>query len=138
MSGTQQVVLKQGQTQIQGTLSYFESENPETPCTVELLVNGRTISGTSEDFFDALIKMRKILEKEDLFLLIYGASKNVWPSPMARNMGAGLRAYKMTMGKQALNADLVEVFGSGPDVQPCTVAEQEKFKDEWFVSLGAA
>jgi len=138
MSAIHQVVLKQGPSLLEGTLSHYESGEAESPCVVELKFNERTISGKSEDFFDALIQVRKTLEKENVFLLVYGASKNVWPSAMARSMGAGLRAYKMTMGKQALKVDLVEVFASGTDVQPCTVAEQEKYKDEWFASLGAA
>jgi hypothetical protein len=138
MPEIQPVLLKRGQTLLEGTLSHYESENAESPCVIELRLNERTIIGKSEDYFDALIQVRKTLEKDSVFLLIYGVSKNVWPSAMARSMGAGLRAYKMTMGKQAVTADLVEIFASGPDVQPCTVVEQEKYKDEWFVSLGAA
>ena len=138
MPSIQQVVLKQGQSLLEGTLLHYESEEAESPCVVELRFAERTISGKSGDFFDALVQVRKTMEKENVLLLVYGASKNVWPSAMARSMGAGLRAYKMTMGRQALTTDLVEIFAPGPDVQPCTVAEQEKYKDEWFASLGAA
>jgi len=138
MSPVQQVVLQRGHSLLEGTLSHYESEEEGSSCVVELRFDERTISGKSEDFFDALIQVRRTLEKENVLLLVYGGSKNVWPSAMARSMGAGLRAYKMTMGKQALKTDLVEIFASGPDVQPCTVAEQEKYKDEWFSSLSAA
>jgi len=32
--------------------------------------------------------------------------------------------------------DLVNIFESGPDVEPCTVAAQRRFMDEWFKSIG--
>jgi len=124
MSPVKQVVLKRGQSLLEGTLSHCESEEATSSCVVELRFDERTIIGKSEDFFVALIQVRRTLEMENVFVLIYGASKNVWPSAMARSMGAGLRAYKMTMGKQALKTDLVEIFASGPDVQPCTVSRR--------------
>jgi hypothetical protein len=80
--------------------------------------------------------VRRTLEAEGLLVNTYGASKNVWPSGMARSMGAGLKAYRMTPGKPSSLADLVPIFEVGPDVEPVTVAEQQKFCDQWFVSLG--
>lgn len=128
----------QNQALVQGSLSHYRAKEEDPLCVVELRFNGRTLIEKSVDFFEALIEVRKTLEKENILLLVYGASKNVWPSGMGRSMGAGLRAYKMTMGKQALREDLVDIFGSGPDVQPATIAEQEKYKNDWFASLGAA
>jgi hypothetical protein len=135
MSTSQKVALKQGSVLLEGTLIHYEVENTESSCVVEVSFNDQIFTGASEDYFDALIQVRKALEIENAFLLVYGASKNGWPSAMARSMGGGLLAYKMTMGKPALTADLVEIFSSSPDVQPCTVAEHESYKDEWFSSF---
>jgi hypothetical protein len=51
---------------------------------------------------------------------------------MARDMGSGLRAYKMTLGQPASRQDLVDIFATGPDVVPATIVEQEAFRDQWW------
>ena len=138
MSGIQLVTLRSGLEHIEGTLARREEplENGEQQYELVLSFAGRRISGSGRDFFEALLEVRRALEPEAMFLLVYGASRNVWPSGMARSMGAGLKAYRMTMGKQALLKDLVGIFESGPNVEPATIAEQEKYRDEWFSSLG--
>ena len=138
VSGIHPVTLRSGSARIEGTLARLEEtlENGEAQCKLELSFAGRRISGRGRDFFEALLEVRRTLEPEATFLLVYGASRNVWPSGMARSMGAGLKAYRMTMGNQALLKDLVGIFESGPDVEPATIAEQERYRDEWFASLG--
>lgn len=108
----------------------------EPICRLELSFGGRRILASGSDFFEALLSLRRQIEADGTLLNVYGASRNVWPSGMSRSMGLGLKAYRMTKGKQALMRDLVNIFATGPDVEPVTVAEQEKFKDEWFASLG--
>lgn len=39
------------------------------------------------------------------------------------------------MGEQAKSADLVSIFETGPDVNPSTVPDQEKFYRDWLSSL---
>lgn len=119
-------------------LVQFDEDSSPRPCAIELSLNGRKIKAAAEHYFAALLQLREELEKESTFLLVHGASRDVWPSGMAMEMGGGLVAYRMRMGKQALRSDLVKIFESGPEVQPCTVAEQRKFRDEWFNSLGVA
>ena len=62
----------------------------------------------------------------------YGASLNVFPSAMARDMGQGLRAYKMTLGKHAKRTDLVGIFDEGTDIVPADVDAQEQFFRDWL------
>jgi hypothetical protein len=81
-----------------------------------------------------MVGIRRELEKDGIRLRCYGASKNVYPSRMSIEMGAGAQAYKMTMGQQA--TDLVSIFASGPDVEPATVDEQRAFFEAWGESLG--
>lgn len=49
-------------------------------------------------------------------------------------MGAGLKAYKLVVGRHAKMSDLVEIFASGPGVIPASVAAQEQFFRDWLAS----
>jgi len=66
----------------------------------------------------------------------YGASLNVDPSGMGRDMGAGLMAYRTAIGKAPESAELVHIFDEGPDVIPSTVAQQKEHWQEWLRSRG--
>jgi hypothetical protein len=114
-----------------------EREGGEPVCHLALSFSRSDFSASGTDFFEALLSLRRQTEPQGIRLNVYGASRNVWPSGMARSMGLGLKAYRMTKGKQALSKDLVNIFASGPDVEPVSIAEQEQFKNEWFDSLGA-
>ncbi len=54
---------------------------------------------------------------------------------MSRSIGAGLKAYRLTAGRQALTSDLVSIFDSGPDVIPSSVAKQKEYFNDWIRSL---
>src|SRR5262249_46847005 len=101
-------------------------------CQIEFSYRGQTLKATATDFFEAFCEIRLELEKEKLIPFCYGASLNVYPSGMGRDMGAGLQAYKMTMGKHALSKDLVPIFSDGPDVIPAYVSAQREFFEDWL------
>lgn len=107
----------------------------EDDCELRCEYRGKAISRTASDFFQALSDVRHDLAREGLIPFCYGASLNVYPSGMARQMGAGLKAYRLTMGQQARMADLVEIFSTGPDVIPAHVEAQEAFFQDWIGSL---
>jgi hypothetical protein len=113
-----------------------EEEFGDPVCRLELQFNRKQFHASGPDFFEALLGIRRQLEPAGLLVAIYGGSRNVWPSGMSRSMGLGLQAYKMAKGKQALMRDLVDIFATGADVEPVTIAAQEQFRDEWFASLG--
>jgi len=139
MLATHDVVLLHGPKSLPATLmqSSVEVGTDEPVCRLELSFNDSHVLGSGPDFFEALLSVRRQIELKGLLLSVYGASRNVWPSGMSRKMGLGVKAYKMTKGKQALTRDLVNIFATGSDVEPVTIAEQEQFKNEWFASLGA-
>jgi hypothetical protein len=63
----------------------------------------------------------------------YGASRQCFPSGMSRSMGAaGLRIYKLELGRHARLADLVDLFDEGPDLEVSSVEEQERFYEDWL------
>jgi len=115
----------------QAELSYDEDSQS---CILSLTYRDQTISVQASDYFEALCQIRLQLEAQQIQLLCYGASRNVYPSGMARDMGQGLRAYKLTMGKHAAMADLVDIFTTGTDIQPVTVEEQRLFYESWLTS----
>lgn len=131
------VLLPSGES-LAGELRIWE-QAPESPDAVllELWFDERRLRATAEEgFFEALSSIRKELESEGIRLGCYGCSRNVFPSPMIRSMGYGEKAYRLKMGRPARLEDLVSIFDSGQDVDPATLAEQEKYYRDWINSLG--
>ncbi|MEQ1708293.1 MAG: hypothetical protein ABL864_08170 [Terricaulis sp.] len=114
------------------------NEAPGAPEQVMLQLNGANLTVAArhlQGYFRALCDLRARLEKDGLFLECYGASKNVYPSPMMESMGYGERAYRLTLGKHATKLDVVGIFESGPDVTPTTVGAQIEYYETWLKSL---
>jgi hypothetical protein len=123
------VFLIGGEEDESGTVSVIESDNR---CRLQFRYRKHMLEADASDFFEAFCRIRLELEKEGLLPFCYGASLNVYPSGMARDMARGLRAYKLTMGKHA--HDLAEIFEAGPDVIPAYVDKQREFFEEWLNS----
>jgi hypothetical protein len=105
-------------------------------CHVAFSYRGKVIEESARDFFEAFCHVRLRLEYEKLIPMCYGASLNVYPSGMGRDMSAGLMAYRTTVGKVPESADLVNIFDYGPDFIPATVAQQRGHWQEWLKSRG--
>jgi hypothetical protein len=116
---------------------HLQDEDPENPDLVRLSLRfaGKELTSIHEEWFEAMRALRRELEQSGLLLKCYGASRNVYPSPMSRSMGGGHKAYKLRMAEPAKLEDLVSIFDTGPDVEPATVDEQERFFQEWLASL---
>ena len=119
-----------GSSGIQGaTLSL---SNVGSYCLLTLkLADGRIWTATEPDYFECLVSIRRSLEKNDLAICCQGARKDVWASGMARDMGAGLRAYVLKEGRNASVDDLVDIFDPAPAEVVATVAEQEIYAKKW-------
>lgn len=102
-------------------------------CRIILRFEGSELESGDEDFFAAFCRMREQLEKVGLTPLCYGASRNVYPSGMCRDMGDGLVAYRMRIGRHVGEDDLVSIFDSGPDVDPVSVEAQQEFFNRWLL-----
>ena len=111
--------------------------DPQHEDQVKLILRfaDRQLEQTDNNFFHALVAIRQELERDNLLLNCYGASKTVYPSPMTLNMGTGEMAYKLTFGKKARQEDLVSIFDVGSDIVPATVSQQKNFYDDWLKSL---
>ena len=112
------------------------SDRPQNgqECRIEAVMGQRAWTRGAADYFAALVLIRQDLEADGWLLSCYGASRNVYASGMARDMGLGLKAYKMRLGEHVGRDDLVEIFRTGPDVEPATVDEQQAFWKEWLAT----
>ncbi|MEH2555155.1 hypothetical protein V1286_002684 [Bradyrhizobium algeriense] len=117
-----------------GERATFEVSDEENRCLLTCRYRDKTISSEAADFFDALVSIRRQLQHDGLIPYCYGASLNVFPSTMARDMGRGLKAYKLAPGKHSNRADLVGIFDEGTDVVPADVDAQEQFFRDWIES----
>jgi hypothetical protein len=117
-----------------GERATFEINDVENRCLLTCRYRDKTISSEATDFFDALASIRRQLQRDGLMPYCYGASLNVFPSGMARDMGQGLRAYKLTLGKHARTTDLADIFDEGADIVPADVDAQEQFYRDWLES----
>ena len=88
----------------------------------------------ASDVFECLCRVRTQLDREGIRLCCNGARLNVWPSGMARDMGGGLKAYVLQVGRRASIDDLVDIFDSAPIEDIATVAEQRRFTEKWLAA----
>jgi len=111
---------------------------PEDKSLVRIAVQflGREVSQAAESCIFALNRVRAELEKDGTLLRCYGNSRNTISDGMSGSMRAGSATHKCYLGKKGAMGDLVSIFGSGPDVDPCTLQEQAEFRDQWLTSLG--
>ena len=62
---------------------------------------GKQIVVSDDDFVAVLRRIRLQLEQDHMLLNCYGASRNVYSSPMSISMGAGWKAFRLKLGEQA-------------------------------------
>ncbi|KRP69199.1 hypothetical protein TX23_23860 [Pseudomonas paralactis] len=88
-----------------------------------------------KDLYVCLAKIRT--DFSHITFLCKGAKTNVKPSRMTSQMSAGLVAYEMTLGKQATDEDLVQIFDYEEKNLTNNPQEQIDFFKKWLASLGA-
>jgi hypothetical protein len=112
-------------------------DNGKMQYTITGSDESKTVIGTSEQrLFDALRKLRLVLERDQILLCCFGASENVYPSGMQVSMGSCNLAYRTQIGKQALRTDIVSIFDADDSLRPSTVEQQELLHKSWIASLG--
>ncbi|MDL2302371.1 hypothetical protein LJC58_08450 [Lachnospiraceae bacterium OttesenSCG-928-D06] len=114
---------------------YDEKVEYEDDVKIKLYINSDTITKYSDNFFEALIEIRKELESLGINLLCRGCCTKVYPSAMLLSMGSGRKAYKLTIGEPATNNMLVDIFESCDEKDYGTIEEQKKFYKSWLDSI---
>lgn len=113
----------------------IERRAQDQSCWISLSSEGILESATGTDYFESFCEIRRKLIQDGMYPLCYGASRNVWPSGMARDMGQGLRAYQLTIGQPGSRENLVGIFESGSDIDPVSPDDQKAFAMQWIASL---
>lgn len=115
---------------------YLYDEDPDDIdlIKIEFTFQNDIYKSSSENYFTALKNLREILETKNLKLLCKGTSKNVHPSPMQLSMGTGRKAYQLSLKKQALLEDVVDIFEPSKEEEYSTVKEQFDFYNLWINS----
>lgn len=103
---------------------------------IELEMQGSSFSAEGENYFDALVKLRKKIELQNIKLLCKGCSRFVYPSPMMLSMGDAMQAYSLTLGKPARLKDIVNIFEPCRYDEYASVDEQYAYYEKWIVSRG--
>ncbi|HUO08228.1 MAG TPA: hypothetical protein VM008_08020 [Phycisphaerae bacterium] len=120
-----------------GTSHTLQIEVATTP-PWKLVVSGQGFDRkefTGRDTFEALIALRREIEREGGRLLCNGARPDVRPSGMSRSMGGGRKAYILQLGRTTTLKSLVDIIGHAEKDQVGTVEEQMEFHQKWFQSL---
>lgn len=114
---------------------YEEAPNDEDMVELEIIIDEKSISCKSENFFSALQEIRKELEGKGIQILCNGASENVYPSAIQLSMGYGDKAYKLNLGQQARSIDIVDIFNCDTDLKFVSRDEQMNYYERWIRSL---
>ncbi|NLU68249.1 hypothetical protein [Streptomyces sp. HNM0574] len=92
------------------------------------------VTGSGEDCFDALARVRERIEPVGWLLGVNGVRRDTWPSGTCRGTG-GFLVYRLTPGRRPTRADLVQTFHEAPRETLATVSEQVRFERQWSQSL---
>lgn len=90
----------------------------------------------NSDFFECLVDLRRVIEREGGKVLCHGARRDVFPSPMQRRTAGGLKAYQQRLGAKAQEQDQVDTFGESEADLIGSVDEQRAHNEAWLQSLG--
>lgn len=88
-----------------------------------------------DNYFTALVEVRKELEEKKIKLLCKGCCLNVYPSPMSFDMCGGLIAYTMKMGKEIDRRESVNIFDECSLEEYATIEEQLLFCKQWYEDI---
>lgn len=120
----------------EGHLTRHGPEGSPAKCRIEFRSSERdALVLENDDFFECLIDLRRLLEKDGGRVLCQGARRDVFPSPMMRSSGCAT-AYVMRMGKPANEKEVVQIFDAAPANLVVSVLEQLAYYHQWLGSLG--
>lgn len=111
------------------------TESVDGVCKLTFSYRDKELSSQKSDYFAAFCAIRDQLEGDQLIPFCYGASLNVYPSGMCRDMGSGMVAYKTEIGQRASRDNLVNIFEQGHDVIPSSVSQQKEHFNQWLQSI---
>jgi len=125
------LVANDGSHQCGEFVLWEESPDDSEKVKLELSFKSHSFTSVESDFFEALRDIRRQLEPLGFRPKCFGSCRNAYPSPMALDMGPGLKVYLLRLGSPAKLSDLVPIFDSSDDIILASVEEQQEFYDTW-------
>lgn len=113
------------------------TENEDT-VKIKFSLEGLVLEKEGDNYFETLIQLRQEFEKMNIKLLCKGCCKNVYPSAMLLDMGAGKKAYTLIYGEQAKMTSLVDIFDPCAIEEYATIEQQSEYFEKWTRSLSPA
>ncbi len=104
-------------------------------CTINYIKDDYQITVEAENYFFALLELRKKIEPTGIKILCKGCSKYVYPSPMIISMGNAMNAYELKLGKQATMKDLVSIFDPCDPDEYASIEDQYDYYQKWISSI---
>jgi hypothetical protein len=89
----------------------------------------------ARDLFEALIMLRRHLERSGQKILCAGARFDVFRSGMSRSMGGGRKAYVTRLGLPGQPNDIVDILSPAQAESVRSIEEQADFHRRWIESL---
>ena len=94
----------------------------------ELPISGEVITAKASDCYAALQDVRRKTEGLGWSIHWLGARCNVWPTAMSREMGGGIKAYRLVIGLPPF--DLENIFEPDSNPDGSSVADQLAYWQE--------
>ena len=87
------------------------------------------------NIFDALCRLRAVLESNGCLICCNGARRDTWASGIAKDMGGGERVYATRLGRPATPSDLVPILAPA-DCSICVaLSAQLAYHIQWLQSI---
>lgn len=96
---------------------------------------GDCIVCSEENYFEALLCLRKQLEEKGVQICCLGAGENIYPSQMQQSMGTGRVANTLVLGERPTKDGYVDIFTYSPTVKYVSVKDQLSFFNRWVDSI---
>ena len=97
-------------------------------CKVRIEWLDGNVEATDRSVYHAFAAAREQLEPLGLMPLCYGACPEVQVSGMAVEMSDGIMAYRLSDPRDGWGGPTVNIFDTGPDISPASVAEQREYR----------
>ncbi|HBN78458.1 MAG TPA: hypothetical protein DD473_22135 [Planctomycetaceae bacterium] len=97
-------------------------------CKVQIVWPDGNFEATDRSVYHAFAAVREQLEPLGLVPLCFGACPEVQVSGMAVEMSDGIIAYRLSDPRDGWGGPTVNIFDSGPDISPASVAEQRQYR----------
>jgi len=111
------------------------NDNYGSGVELTLTFAGQSYKSNAPTYFEAMNKIRLILEKDNIYPICYGACENIYPSGTTITTATGRTAYRCRPGKPALSSDIVDIFEIDSSCTPVTVQTQKQFNLKWRESI---